>query len=163
MTTAQILDSDGWLIPPAMPVVSIVKMGRYQDDPAAPTWANDVEMRIGDMLSRCSLAGIVAEGAAPYGTLTEGANDALRSGVFRGVPVVRVGRGTPEGIARSDQGDVFLSGSNLTATKARLVLMACLLRFGALPPARDPDRPTSQEFAAVRHQLDQFQQVLDTH
>jgi hypothetical protein len=162
-TTAEILDGDGWLIPGAMPVVSIVKMGRYHDDPKAATWTNDVELRIGDMLSRSSLAGIVAEGAAPYGTLTEAANDALRSSVFRGVPVVRVGRGTPEGIARSDEGDVFLSGSNLSATKARLVLMACLLRYGALPPAGDPDRPTGPEFAAVRHQLDQFQRVFDTH
>ena len=162
-TTAEILDADGWLIPGAMPVVSIVKMGRYHDDPKAATWTNDVELRIGDMLSRSSLAGIVAEGAAPYGTLTEAANDALRSSVFRGVPVVRVGRGTPEGIARSDEGDVFLSGSNLSATKARLVLMACLLRYGALPPAGDPDRPTGPEFAAVRHQLDQFQRVFDTH
>jgi hypothetical protein len=161
--TAEILDSDGWLIASAMPVVSIVKMGRYQDDPTAATWANDVAMRITDMLSRSRLAGIVAEGAAPYGTLTEAANDALRSGVFRGVPAVRVGRGTPEGIARSDVGDVFLSGSNLSATKARLVLMACLLRYGALPPANDPDRPTGAEFAAVRHKLDQFQQVFDTH
>jgi L-asparaginase/Glu-tRNA(Gln) amidotransferase subunit D len=162
-TTAEILDSDGWLIPQAMPVVSIVKMGRYQDDPTAATWVNDVAMRIGDMLSRSRLAGIVAEGAAPYGTLTEAANDALRSGVFRGVPVVRVGRGTPEGIARSDESDVFLSGSNLSATKARLVLMACLLRYGALPPANDPDRPTGAELAAMRHKLDQFQQVFDTH
>lgn len=161
--TAEILDPEGWLIPHAMPVVPIVKVGRYQDDPAAATWKNDIEMRIEDMLSRSSLAGIVAEGAAPYGTLTEAANDALRSGVFRGVPVVRVARGTPEGMARSDGSDVFLSGSNLSATKARLVLTACLLRYGAVPPANDPDHPTSQEFAAVRHKLDQFQQVLDTH
>jgi L-asparaginase/Glu-tRNA(Gln) amidotransferase subunit D len=161
--TAEVLDSDGWLLPDKMPAVSIVKMGRYQDDASAATWKNDAETRIADMLARSPLGGVVAEGAAPYGTMSEQANDALRTCVFRGVPVVRVGRGTPEGLARSDPSDVFLSGSNLTATKARLVLMACLLRYGALPPAEKPDHPTAAELATVRKKLDQFQEVFDTH
>ena len=43
----------------------------------------------------------------------------------------------------------FIGGSNLTATKARLLLMACLMKFGSLPPAADPDHPTSAEAAAI--------------
>jgi hypothetical protein len=34
--------------------------------------------------------------------------------------------------------------SNLTATKAQLLLMACLMKFGALPPAANPDQPTAE-------------------
>jgi L-asparaginase len=162
-TTSEVLDDEGWLLPATIPSVSILKMGRYHDDLDDTAWRKDVDLRINEMLSQGPLAGFVAEGAAPYGTLSEAANDALRSAVFRGVPVVRVGRGVPEGIARSDDADVFLSGSNLSATKARLVLMACLLRFGALPPAQDPDRPTSSEFEAARHRLDQFQEIFFTH
>jgi len=162
-TSVEVLDRDGRLNSAAMPVVPIVKVGRYQDDAGAATWKNDVQVRLRDMLSRSPLAGIVAEGAAPYGTLSEVANEALRSCVLSGVPVVRVGRGTPEGIARSDDEGLFLSGSNLGATKARLLLTACLLRFGAPPPAADPGRPADSEIAAIRMKLTEYQAVFDTH
>jgi L-asparaginase len=162
-SSVQVLDTDGHLRADALPVVPIVKMGRYQDDRADTTWVHVVQENLRGMLSRSALAGIVAEGAAPYGTLSEGANDALRSCVLAGVPVLRVGRGTPEGIARSDEEGLFLAGTNLGATKARLVLTACLLRFGALPPAKDVHNPTDSELAAIRSLLGQYQAVLDTH
>ena len=41
--------------------------------------------------------------------------------------------------------------------------MACLLRFGSLPPAADPDSPTDAELAAIRDALAQYQTVFDTH
>jgi hypothetical protein len=44
-----------------------------------------------------------------------------------------------------------------------MLLMACLLRFGALPPAADPSRPTSTEVAAVEAALRPNQEVFDTH
>ena len=56
-----------------------------------------------------------------------------------------------------------MAGSNLTATKARLLLMACLLRFGAFPPARDPASPTQDEIAAIKQKLAEYQTVFDTH
>jgi hypothetical protein len=40
-----------------------------------------------------------------------------------------------------------IGGANLTATKACLLLMACLLKFGSLPQAADPDRPSAAETA----------------
>jgi hypothetical protein len=46
---------------------------------------------------------------------------------------------------------------NLTATKARLLLMACLMKFGSLPPTVDPDHPTSAEMAAVRQKVADYQ------
>jgi hypothetical protein len=60
-------------------------------------------------------------------------------------------------------GDVFISGSTLTSTKARLLLMACLMRFGSLPPASDPENPTPEEWDAIRSQVSQYQAVFDTH
>jgi L-asparaginase len=56
-----------------------------------------------------------------------------------------------------------VAGHNLTSTKARLLLMACLLRFGALPPAADPASPTPAEVATIEAALRAYQEVFDTH
>jgi L-asparaginase len=72
--------------------------------------------------------------------------------VHSGLPVVRVGRGNTEGFVPL-RDPSFIGGSNLTATKARLLLMACLMKFGSLPPAADPDQPTSVELAATRKKV----------
>jgi L-asparaginase len=52
---------------------------------------------------------------------------------------------------------------NLTATKARLLLMACLMKFGALPPAANSDQPTAEERAAVHEKVAAYQSVFNTH
>jgi hypothetical protein len=54
-------------------------------------------------------------------------------------------------------------GNNLSATKARILLMAALLKLGALPPAVDPAHPTDAERAATRAALDAYQEIFDTH
>jgi hypothetical protein len=41
--------------------------------------------------------------------------------------------------------------------------MACLMKFGALSPAADPDNPTSAESAAVREKVAEYQAVFNTH
>jgi hypothetical protein len=75
---------------------------------------------------------------------------------------VRVGRGAPEGFA--DGGEpLTIAGSNLTATKARLLLMACLMKFGSLPVAADPGAPTPAEAEATKAAVARYQQVFDTH
>jgi hypothetical protein len=79
------------------------------------------------------------------------------------MPVVKVGRGNAEGPVDPTRAQLAIAGSNLTATKARLLLMACLLRFGSLPPAVDPTRPTSAELEAVKAKLAEYQAVFDTH
>ena len=55
---------------------------------------------------------------------------------FSGIPVAMAGRGAPMGFA--DPTDFQIAATNLTATKARFLLMACLLKFGSLPAAKDP-------------------------
>ena len=52
--------------------------------------------------------------------------------VHSGIPVVRVGRGNTEGFVPLDD-PFFIGGSKLAATKARLLLMAYLMKFGSLP------------------------------
>jgi hypothetical protein len=79
------------------------------------------------------------------------------------MPVVRVGRGSTQGFASRDGSGLFVAGSNLTAAKARILLMACLLRYGATPPAKNPERPTKEELERVRAFVAQLQTIFDTH
>ncbi|MFI5268555.1 MAG: hypothetical protein ACHQ7M_14375, partial [Chloroflexota bacterium] len=113
-------------------------------------------------IGRRGLAGFVAEGAAPYGSASQWLDGALDKAVFSGMPVVKVGRGDQQGFAVRRQ-PLFLAGSNLTATKARLLLMAALLKLGALPAAADPSHPTDAECAATKAKLEEYQEIFDTH
>ena len=82
---------------------------------------------------------------------------------FCGMPVVRVGRGNAEGIIPRSRDGLTIGGSNLTANKARLLLMACLLKLGALPPAADCKNPTDAEKAAVKAKIAEYQAIFETH
>ena len=41
--------------------------------------------------------------------------------------------------------------------------MACLLKLGSYPPAKDPAKPTPQEVAAVKAAVAKYQEIFDTH
>jgi L-asparaginase len=41
--------------------------------------------------------------------------------------------------------------------------MACLMKFGGVPRAADPDRPTAAEVDAAQRTIREYQEVLDTH
>jgi L-asparaginase len=82
--------------------------------------------------------------------------------VYSGLPVVRVRRGNTEGFVPHHDPD-FIGWPNLTATKARLLLMACLMGLGSLPPAADLARPTAAELTAIREKVAAYQAVFDTH
>jgi L-asparaginase len=79
-----------------------------------------------------------------------------------GLPIIRLGRGNTEGFVPLHD-PFFIGNSNPTATKARLLLVACLMRFGSLPPAADPDHPTPEEAARIRTKVAAYQTVFDTH
>jgi hypothetical protein len=87
----------------------------------------------------------------------------MKRAAFCGLPVVKVGRGNTAGFATPRAHEFQIAGSNLTATKARLLLMASLLKLGSLPAARNPDNPTKGEEAATRKALAAYQQIFDTH
>jgi hypothetical protein len=156
---------DGTLLHSAIPKVAITKDANYWDDEGAVDLEGQVDLvaMIGHMLKTAPLAGFVVEGLTPYGRNISAARHRLMlRAVHSGLPVVRVGRGNTAGfVALNDPS--FIGGSNLTATKARLLLMACLMKFGSLPPAADPDHPTTAEAAAIREKVAIYQTIFDTH
>ena len=124
---------------------------------------DEVLGRIEKNLTDAPLSGFVLEGMAPYATADAPTVTALRRAALSGMPVARVGRGSHEAFTPVNTNDLFIEGSNLTAPKARMLLMACLLRFGALPLPADRDNPTAPELDAIRAKVAIYQAVFDTH
>src|SRR5262249_32157751 len=156
---------DGTLLDNAIPKVAITKDASYWDDYGAPDPEAEFDLvaMIGYMLKSAPLAGLVVEGFTPYGrTASNARHQLMLRAVHSGRPVVRVGRGNTEGFVPVHD-PYFIGGSNLTATKARLLLMACLMKFGSLPPAADPDRPTAAETAAIPEEIAAHQTTFHTH
>jgi len=158
-------DEKGDLLPSAIPKVSIVKYSRYASHSYSDEADSEVEIlaRIEKNLQEFRLSGFVLEGQSPYSDDNEPAMAALRQAALKGMLVVRVGRGDHEGITVTNPDDLFVEGSNLTATKARLLLMACLMRFGSPEVPVDPDHPTNRELNAIRSKMAQYQAVFDSH
>ena len=158
-------DPGGRLVGASIPSVTITKYAHYGEAETEPDAATEVAVmaQVERNLRAYPLAGFVAEGTAPYGSMNESSEAALRVATLSGMPVVKVGRGNAHGFVDHTYAPLAIAGSNLTATKARLLLVACLLRFGALPPAADPTNPTGDEVRAVRAALDRIQEVFDTH
>ena len=161
----RIKDAQGNLLPTAIPKVTIVKHARYLQEDESGSAASEVEIlaRIAENLRAAPLAGFVAEGSAPFGATSNSTDAALKRAIFSGMPLVRVGRGNAEGLVDAKRNPLSIGGSNLTATKARLLLMACLMKFGSLPSAGDPENPTRAEQDGVKAKLAQYQAVFDTH
>ena len=157
-------DKVGRLLENAIPSVAIVKDGTYcgEDFGDDPALEEDLEFLVKHKLRTGRLVGIVAEGITPYGKLPSEVRTAiLERAIFSGVPVARVGRGNPEGF--SDLDTLFISGSNLNAIKARLLLMAALMKLGSLPKACDPAQPTAAEIAATEKAVASYQDIFNTH
>jgi hypothetical protein len=158
-------DGSGDLVPEAIPHVSIFKHARYLTTGTGLDAETEIELmaRIRSNLTSHSLAGFVVEANAPYGSSAVSADAALRIAAMSGMPVVRVGRGNTEGWVPKERMRLAIAGANLTATKARMLLIAGLLKFGALPPAADPTSPTVAEIESVSAALQPYQQLFDTH
>ena len=157
-------DKSGQLLENAIPSVAIVKDGTYcgEDFGDDPALEEDLDYLVKHKLRAGRLVGFIAEGITPYGKLPSEVRMAIfQRAIFSGVPVVRVGRGNPEGF--SDLDPIFISGSNLNAIKARLLLMAALMRLGSLPKASDPVKPTAAEIAATRKAVATYQEIFNTH
>jgi L-asparaginase len=164
-TRVQIKDGRGDLLGSAIPRVTIVKDGNYTADDDDEDLAREVDLlaQIARNLAAHPLAGFVVEGLSPYGRLTSAVRTrVMRRAAFSGMPVVLTGRGNAEGFV-PPPAVPFIGGRNLTATKARLLLMACLMKLGSVPAAADPDRPTAGEIEAVGRKLREYQDVFDSH
>lgn len=161
-----VLDTDGRLLGQAMPSVRILKHARFSQ--REPGRDDTVELELCERVRRdlrdgVTLIGFVVEGSTPYGDVTAPLEGALRHIAYWGVPVVRVGRGDVGGFVPEERVPFGIAGGNLTATKARMLLMACLLRYGSLTPAEDPNDPTDAEERRVRGEMRGYQHVFDTH
>ena len=140
------------------PHLDPVVAAAYDDPSHERALIASIEHRLGSG----RLAGFICEGLVPYGsTPSQARHELLLKATFSGLPVARVGRGNPQGFA--DRHEFLIAAANLTATKARLLLMACLLKFGSLPAAQDPDRPTAGERDSTREAVAAYQEVFDTH
>jgi hypothetical protein len=161
----RVKDDQGDLRGEAIPNVDFHKHARYLRESTAdsPEEEEALVARIESNLRQHPLAGFVVEGTTPYGNANSTTDAALLRATFLGMPVVRVGRGNSEGFVSPERVKLGIAGMNLTATKARLLLMACLLRFGTLPPAADADHPTPAEIRATEAALERYQAVFDTH
>lgn len=160
----RVRDDSGDLVAAAIPLVPILKHGPYSDEDEVV----DPEREVGILahlekwLPKHPLAGFVVEGSAPFGTANESAEAALRIVTFSGYPVVKAGRGGG-GVTEGTYTPYAIAAGSLTGSKARLLLMAALLKLGALPPAADPTHPTSDEVRATRRALDAYQAIFDDH
>jgi hypothetical protein len=163
--TVPIKNVSGELLSTAIPKVTIVKHARYLPEDTTGNADEEVDIlaRIEKNLRDAPLAGFVAEGSAPFGAMSNSVDAALKRATFSGMPVVKVSRGNTSGFVDASRDPLAIAGSNLTATKARLLLMACLMRLGSLPPAVDPNKPTQAETEATKAKLAQYQGVFDTH
>ena len=136
-----------------------MKYGHYmaEEDTADPEVEVDIMARIERGLAQegsaepgaARLHGFVLEAAAGTGSALPSQMAALAIAAYNGMPVVRVSRGDPEGALPSNPNDLTIEGSNLDATKARVLLRAAMLRLGRLPKARDPRNPRQRR--SVRH------------
>ncbi|MGZ8424102.1 MAG: asparaginase domain-containing protein [Candidatus Binatia bacterium] len=160
-----IKEAIGDLLAAAIPKVTIVKHARYLPEDTSGNASSEVDIlaRIENNLRMAPLAGFVAEGSAPFGAMSNSVDAALKRATFSGMPVVKVGRGNASGFVDATRDPLAIAGSNLTATKARLLLMACLMKFGCLPPAADPAQPTQAETDAAKVKLKQYQEIFDSH
>jgi L-asparaginase len=162
-----IKDDKGMLLGKSIPRVSIVKYGYFSQEGSLPNPDDEVDImaRIEKNLKQSLLAGFIAEGLAPYGVLSRAPESALQIAVFSGMPVVFTGRGNAGGLTPTfyHSHSPAIAGNNLTSTKARMLLTACLLKFGSLPPAQDPRNPTAAERAAVMTAIAKYQTIFDTH
>ena len=172
-TAVSIKTGDGSLRSEAIAPVHIVKYGHYmaEEDTADPDVEVDIMARIERGLAQEAspepgspqFHGFVLEAAAGSGSALPSQIAALAIAAYNGMPVARVGRGEPEGALPSNPNDLTIEGSNLDATKARVLLRAAMLRLGRLPKARDPRNPTAQEREAMLAAIANYQQIFDTH
>ena len=93
-----------------------------------PASDRGIEASIDMLQEDYPLAGIMAEGLAPFATLSASQERALLRAVYRRIPVVKTARGDAHGLVRLNPANLFIEGNNLTATKARLLLTAAIMK-----------------------------------
>ncbi len=172
-TVIRIKDEVGLLLGDCIPRVHIVKSAHYmqEDQDEIPEQEADImawiqraqeDQNLADE-SKPKLHGLVLEGTSPYATGSRSQTKALQLAALNGMPVVRVGRSDPGGRVATNPSDLTIEGSNLDSTKARLLLIASMLKLGRLPKASDPKNPTRAERDRIIEKIEDFQEIFETH
>jgi L-asparaginase len=172
-TKIRVKDPTEGLLPEAIPRIHIVKYGAFMDEDGLddPDDEVDIMARIARGLDEERRAGegappfhgFVLEGLSPYGIGSSSQQAALTIAAFSGMPVVRVGRADPGGMVPAGRWPYGISGSNLDTNKARMLLMASMLKLGRLPKADDPRHPTPAERKVLAEKVAAYQQLFDDH
>jgi L-asparaginase len=165
-------DADGALRGDSIPRVHMVKYAHYsaEENDVAENEV-DIVARIDKSLAeeadpdprRPKLHGFVLEGSAAYGLGSNAQMAALSIAAYSGLPVVRAARSDPGGRLSVQPRDTFITASNLDANKARMLLIAAMLRLGRLPAAKDPRHPTVAELHATHAKVTEYQEIFDAH
>src|SRR5207247_10755393 len=92
-------DSVRILLATAIPKCTIVKHARYLPEDTSGDASREVDIlaRIETNLRDAPLAGFIAEGSAPFGSMSNAVDAALKWATFSGMPVVNVSRGNAAG------------------------------------------------------------------
>ncbi|MCZ6725122.1 MAG: asparaginase domain-containing protein, partial [Thaumarchaeota archaeon] len=173
MASVRVKDEDGLLLGSCIPRVHIVKSAHYmqEDQDEIPEQEADIMAWIQKAQEdqslpdedRPKLHGLVLEGSSPYATGSRSQGKALNLAALNGMPVVRVGRSDPGGKVPTNPSDLTIEGSNLDSNKARLLLIASMLKLGRLPKASDPKNPTRAERDRIIEKIVDFQKIFETH
>lgn len=160
-----IKNGKGELLPDAIPKVALFKGDNWYDDAGAPDPKAEpgILTMIDYLLDKYPLAGIVGEGLAPYSSMSASQDKALELAALSGIPVAKTARGDASGLVKVNPNNLFIEGNNLTTTKARMLLMAAIMKLGPLPPAKDPTKPTPEELTAIKAKIAQYQEIFQTH
>lgn len=152
-------DANGQLHPAAHPAVAVIRDSGWSPDDPARDAAGSFEVLLGAarVVRERPLAGLVSVGNH-FGALQPGTEEALRRAVRMGLPVVRTAR---NGEVQAAPDDLLISAGRMPEAEARRVLSYCLVNYGALPPAANPDRPTAAETTALRARIRLYQQAFN--
>lgn len=154
-------DAQGRLRADVQPAIAVVESAAWSPDDPARDGASEFEVLLctARLLSEYPLSGFVTVGNR-HGALLPGTESALHRVIHMGLPVVRLAR---DGNVEKSSSDLLIAAGDMTPAEAQSVLGSCLLRYGALPPANDPARPTHAELTAIRERLSLYQESFDVH
>lgn len=115
-------------------------------------------LRVAQLRQNHSHTGIVAVGNR-HGLLQPATEEALARAALMGVVVVRLADAIKPPALPDD---LFVEVGAQPAYAVEKTLADCLKRFGPVPAAANPARPTPQETAAIRQVLARYQLAFDT-
>ena len=150
-------------LPLSLPRVDIVKTYAGADD--APIRAL-IQRAVAERAAEGEHPGhgIVVEGFAYSGAPHRFQRPALEEAVRRhGIPVVLTSRGLRGRIPKELTQDTYITGDNLSAIKARLLLILAIRTLGQLTPFADADNPTPLERERLLAEIGRYQEIFDTH